>query len=249
MRACLVLVRRELEGYFVSLTGYVIITLTLLLLGFSFLALLSNLNGEATEAPLTELFFSTWYYWLIFLLISPVITMRLFALEKSSGTYETLLTTPVNETEIVLAKFTGALIFYAVVWLPLLLYIWIVHRQTPTVAFDLGGLASTFLGLLLIGALYVSIGCFASALTQSQMVAVMVSFGIGIVLFILSVWTLLGAPLKGWASKVLNYVAITSHMEQFARGAIDTRPVVYYLTMTILFLFVTVKVVESRRWN
>jgi len=96
----------------VSLTGYVIIASVLLLLGISFTSILSILNDNPTDVPLTELFYKSYYFWLILLLTAPVITMRSFASEKGSGTYETLMTTPVSDLQVVLAKFTGTLLFY-----------------------------------------------------------------------------------------------------------------------------------------
>ena len=124
MRTFLTLVRRELGGFFVSLTGYVIIASVLLLLGFSFTNMLAAMNGDPNGvlAPLTELFYSTLYFWLIVLLTAPVITMRSFALEKWSGTYETLMTAPVSDWQVVLAKFTGTLLFYMLTWLPVRLH-------------------------------------------------------------------------------------------------------------------------------
>src|SRR2546423_1042476 len=120
MRAYWTLVRRELSGYFFSMSGYVIIAAALFLLGFSFVDLLRQLQHEATPMPVTELFYATWFFWLILLLTTPAITMRLFALEKFSGTFETLMTTPVSDLQVVLAKFTAGMIFYALMWLPLL---------------------------------------------------------------------------------------------------------------------------------
>ena len=120
MRAFWTLTRRELAGYFLSLTGYMIIAAAVFLMGFSFVVLLVNLQQEPTPMPVTEVFYITPFFWLILLLTTPVITMRLFALEKFSGTFETLMTTPVSDLQVVLAKFTAAMIFYLVMWLPLL---------------------------------------------------------------------------------------------------------------------------------
>src|ERR1041385_9312839 len=118
MHAYWTLVRRELSGYFLSMTGYIIIAAALLLLGFSFVDLLKQLQHDPTSMPVTELFYSTWYFWLILLLTTPVITMRLFALEKFSGTFETLMTSPVSDLQVVLATFTAALPFYPGLWRP-----------------------------------------------------------------------------------------------------------------------------------
>ena len=118
MQAYLTLTRRELAGFFVSMTGYVIIAGAVFLMGMSFVDLLVLLQGEPTPVPVTQLFYSTDYFWGILLLAAPVITMRLFALEKYSGTFETLMTTPVSDLQVVLAKFTAAMIFFMLMWLP-----------------------------------------------------------------------------------------------------------------------------------
>ena len=250
MRAYLTLVRREVGTFFVSLTGYVIIASVLLLLGFSFYDMLYKLNASKVDAPLTELFYRTFYFWLILLLTAPVITMRTFAFEKLSGTYETLMTTPVSDLQVVLAKFTGALLFYVLTWLPLLGCIAVVRYFTrePTV-FDPWTAGSTFLGIVLIGCLYMSLGCFASALTRSQIIAAMNSFALGLGLFILSLRNLVPAPPADWAAQVFAYISLGNHMEDFTRGFVDTRHIVFYLSLTALFLFLTLKVVESRRWK
>jgi ABC-2 type transport system permease protein len=111
MQPFLTLTRRELAGFFVSLTGYVIIAAAVFQMGLSFVILINNLKGESTPMPVTEMFYITAFFWLILLLSAPVITMRSFALEKYSGTFETLMTAPVGDLQVVLAKFFGALIF------------------------------------------------------------------------------------------------------------------------------------------
>src|SRR3989442_3421064 len=172
MQAYWSLVRRELSGYFFSMTGYVIIAAAMFLLGLSFVDLLKQLQREPTPMPVTELFYVTWFFWLILLLTAPVITMRLFALEKFSGTFETLMTTPVSDRQVVLAKFAAGLVFYALMWLPLLGCVLLVRWYTnePS-AFDAGVVGGTFLGILLLGGLFLLLGCFASALTRSQVTA------------------------------------------------------------------------------
>lgn len=250
MQVYLTLLRRELGSYFVSLTGYVIIATVLLLLGLSFSDMLSKLKSEATDAPLTEQFFITVYFWLILLLTPTVMTMRTFALEKFSGTYETLMTAPVSDLQVVLAKFTGALAFFGLTWLPSLLYLVVVrHYAHDASALDPLVLASTFLGLILVGSLYLSVGCLASALTRSQIIAAMVSYALGLGLFVLSLSSLMAAKPAGLTGAVLSYLSMTEHMEDFARGVVDTRCLVYYTSLTGFFLFLTLKVVESRRWR
>ena len=250
MQKYLTLVRRELSGYFASLSGYVIIAAVLFLLGLTFSEILYDLNREATEMPVTEGFFVTFYFWIIFLLTAPVMTVRSFAHEKASGTYETLMTSPVGDLQVVLAKFTGAMVFYALTWLPLLGYLLFVrgYSNDPS-ALDPRVVASTFLGILLIGGVYMALGCFASSLTRSQVIAAIMSYAMGLTLFLLSLRTLSPAPLTGWSMKIYSHIAMTDYLEQFARGLVDTRALVYYLSLTILFLFLTWKVVEIRRWR
>ena len=250
MQVYLTLVRRELGGYFSSLTGYIIVTAVLLLLGLSFTDMLVKLNDQPTDAPITEEFFITLYFWIILLLTAPIMTMRSFASEKFAGTYETLMTSPVGDVQVVMAKFTGALSFFAVTWLPLLVYLLIVRRYSNDPAIlDWRVLMNTFFGILLIGSLFLSLGCLASAVTSSQIVAATISYGLGLGLFLLSLRALIAAPPTGWTVKVFNYISMTEHLRDFARGVMDTRHLVYYLSLTAFFLFLTVKVVESRRWK
>jgi len=250
MQKYLALTRRELGGYFGSFAGYVVIASVLFLLGLSFNDILSKLNAEPTEMPLTEGFFIMFYFWMVFLLTAPVMTIRSFALEKFAGTYETLVTAPIGDWQLVLSKFTGALIFYGLTWLPLLGYLAMVRGYSNEPAsLDPRVVASTFLGILLMGAVYMSLGCFASALTRSQTVAAMISYALGLGLFLLSLRALVTQPPTLLISKIYGYIAMTQHLEQFARGVVDTRVLVYYLSLTVLFLFLTCKVVESRRWR
>jgi ABC-2 type transport system permease protein len=250
MQAFLTLVRRELGAFFVSMTGYAIIASVLLLVGLSFTDMLVKLNARPTLQPITEIFYRTHYFWLILLLTPPVITMRSFALEKASGTYETLMTAPVSDLQVVLAKFTGNLLFYLLTWLPLLGCILLVKSYThESTVSEWRTLASTYLGLGLIGCLYMSMGCLASALTRSQILAAMNSFVFGLALFILSLRSLMPAATTDWASRVFAYISLSEHVGDFTVGLVDTRYCVFYLSLTCFFLYLTLKVVESRRWK
>jgi ABC-2 type transport system permease protein len=250
MRAFQTLVRRELGSLFVSWTGYVVIASVLFLLGLGFVNLLEALNAAPSDRPVTEIFYDTIYYWFILLLAAPLITMRSFALEKSTGTFETLMTAPVSDWQVVMAKFTGAMLFYVFMWLPLIGYVFIVrHFSHDPATLNPAALASIFLGIILLGALYVSLGCFASAVTNSQIVAAVLSFVLGISLFLLSFLSATFSGQGGWQTMLLNQVSLLEHMRDFARGTVDTRPVVFYLSLTGVFLFLTYKVVESRRWK
>ena len=249
MQAYWTLTRRELAGFFLSFTGYVIIAAAAFLLGLSFVILLLNLQQEPTPMPVTEIFYITQFFWLVLLLAVPVITMRLFALEKFSGTYETLMTTPVSDVAVVTAKFTAAMVFYMAMWVPLLGCILIVQRySSQPVPFDAGAVASTFLGIFLLGCLFVSLGCFASALTRSQVAAAMICLAFSVSLFLLS-FLAQRVPGADWKSQSLAFFALPEQMHDFVRGVVDTRPVVLYLSLTAFFLFLTLRVIESRRWK
>jgi len=251
MRIFLALMRRELAAFFFSITGYVIIAAVTLLSGLGFVVLLKALSdGRPFTATVTEMFYSTFFFWLILLLATPVITMRLFALEKSTGTFETLMTTPVGDLQVVAAKFTAAIIFYMVAWLPMLACLFIVRRFTSQAgALDAGTIGGMYLGIFLTGGLFLSLGCFASAISQSQMAAAMISFVLGVSLFSLGFLAKSIPVTAQWQSQVLSYFGLFDQMNDFARGVVDTRTVVFYVTATFFFLFLTLRVVESRRWK
>lgn len=250
MQAYFTLVKRELTSHFYSWTGYVIIGTVLFLIGMSFAQMLGALNAEATLRPVVELFYSTTYFWLILLMASPIITMRSFAQEKYSGTFETLMTTPVGDLQVVLAKFSGALLFYILMWLPLIACLFVVqHYSNNSALIDTNSLGGTLLGILLLGALYISVGCCASSLTRNQIIAAIITLGIGISLVVLSFVASNFTNQSGLEAQLMAQLALLDHMKDFARGIVDTRPVVFYLSFTVLFLFVNLKVVESRRWR
>ena len=250
MLAFVTLMRRELAGFFVSLSGYVIIASVALLVGLSYWSLAEALRGEAVPVPLTELFFNTTYFWIILLLSTPVITMRLFALEKYSGTFETLMTAPVSDLTVVMAKFAAALVFFLLMWLPLLGYIALLqHYSSGWAMLVWGGVGGAFAGIFLIGCLFMAIGAFASSLTRNQIIAAVISLLLGVALVFMGFLGKAVTPREGLASDVLRYVSMFDHMEDFSRGILDTRAVAFYLSSTLFFLFFTHRIVESRRWK
>jgi ABC-2 type transport system permease protein len=250
MRTYWTLTRRELGAYFLSLTGYIIIAAALFLMGYSFVVILDKLQHGRTSIPVTELFYNTEFFWLILLPTTPLITMRLFAQEKFSGTFETLMTTPVKDLEVVLAKFTAALMFYTVMWLPLVGCMLVVrHYANDASILDAGVVGSTFLGVLLLGATFVALGCFASSLTRNQAVAAMISLVLGMSLFLLAFLADRFADGANWQAQVLACFTLFDQMHDFARGVVDTRAVVLYTSLSLFFLFLTLRVVESRRWK
>ena len=244
------LARRELAAFFLSVTGYIIIAAVTLLIGLSFVVLLTNLGTDPHSAPVTEMFYGTFYFWLILLLATPVITMRLFALEKASGTFETLMTTQVGDLQVVAAKFTAAFLFYAVMWLPLLVCLLIVGRFTNQAnALDYGTIGGMYLGIFMAGGFFLSFGCLASSLTRSQMVAAMIALAFGVSQFALAWWAKNNPVSEQWQSQLWSCLNLFDQMNDLARGAVDTRAVIFYVSATFLFLFLTLRVVESRRWK
>jgi ABC-2 type transport system permease protein len=250
MRVFFTLVRRELSCFFGSLTGYIMLGAVTFLIGLCSVQLIDGLAAEASDAPFTEAFYKTWFFWLIVLLASPLITMRSYAHEMATGTFETLITTPVRDIQVVLAKFTGALLMHCILWLPLLVVMAIIqHFAQDTAGFAVGTVASTYLGLLLLGGLFMSLGCCASSLTRSQIVAAMLSLALGMVIFLLSYHSFVTPLASGWAAQCLRQMSIIEHMQDFVRGTIDTRHVVFYVSSTVFFLFLTLKSIESRHWK
>ena len=250
MSVFLALVRRELGVAFNSMTGYVVVAVTLLLTGFSLVDISSKLANLPDDKPVVETFYQSAYFWVILLVVSPVITMRTFAAEKSSGTYETLMTAPVGDTQVVLAKFTGAMGFFAVTWLPLLAVLAVLRQVSGQAAFfEPHVTAVAFVGVFLVGSLFMAMGCLASALTNSQVIAAMVSFLLGVGLWLISLPSTIDDTAVSKWSRVWEHLSVVRHMQDFSRGVLDSRHLTFYVTATVPFLFLTQRTVESRRWK
>ena len=244
------LVRRELSAFFQGPTGFIIIAAVMFLIGLGFVVVLSGLNGEATPMPVTQVFYGTYFFWVILLLIAPVITMRSFAMERASGTYESLMTAPIGDWQVVLSKFAGALIFYMILWVPFLICSVVVRFYVgESAVLGLGTMFTSALGILMVGCLYMSIGCFASALTRNQAVAAVSGFALGAALFFTGFFSYFAGDRTDWLSQLARHISLANHMESFTRGVIDLGAIVFFLSLTGLFLYLTHKVVESRRWK
>jgi ABC-2 type transport system permease protein len=205
------------------------------------------------DTPLREslvyVTFHTPVFWFYFLFLFPLLTMRLFAEEARSGTLETLLTAPVRTSQVVLAKYSAALLFYCTLWLPSLLqfklFDWITGLPP---AWSPGALIGAYTCLGLMGALFLAVGCFASALTSSQIVAAMVTIGLLVIQHFLGYVTLIwGESFPG--APAFNHISSQQHLYYFCQGLIDTRVIVYYLSAAAFALFLTYHVVDFRRWR
>ncbi len=243
MRALVAIVRREFLAYFFSPLAYVVLTGFLLVNGFVFYRIVLALNSpETPRTALMSLFFTSVFYWIFMMLITSMIAMRLLSEERKSGSIEALLTAPVSEGTVVTGKFAGALCFFAFLWLPTLLYPILLSRYGKV---DPGPIASGYLGILLVGALFLSAGTFASALTKNQIVSAVLGFVFILTLFFVGLFDDLG---RGTASKdAISYLNLLEHMDEFARGIVDTRRLIYVASTVVFFLFLSTKALESNK--
>jgi ABC-2 type transport system permease protein len=244
MRKTWALVWRELIAYFSSPLAYVVMTAFLFVNGYVFWLIVAYLNDPRTQAmaPLKLLFGGTIFFWLFVLFVVPVITMRLLAEERRSGTLEVLLTSPVSDGQVVLAKFLSSFVFYAVLWLPTLAYVGILASYSKL---DWGPVASGYVGIAVLGLLFLAIGLFTSALVRNQILAAILAFAVLVVVFSLGLVenVVVNQTLKG----ALGYANLWSHMDDFSRGILDTRHLVYSLSLSAFFVFLATKALEASK--
>jgi len=244
MRKLLALVHRELISYFSSPLAYVVLTAFLFVNGYVFYLIVAYLNDPRTPpmAAFKLLFGGTIFFWLTLLFVLPVTTMRLLAEERRTGTLEVLLTSPVSEAQVVLGKFLAAFVFYLFLWAPTLVYVAILAHYSKL---DPLPVLAGFLGIALLGVLFLSIGTFTSALVRNQIIAAILAFAVLVIIFSIGlVENLAGAAaLKG----ALSYMNLWEHMDDFGKGIVDTRHVVYNLSLAGLFLFLATKALEASK--
>lgn len=251
MSRFLTLLGREIKAFFYSPIAYVVLTFFLLITGFIFYLSVTLLNQGPTGVTVIEAFFNTVPFWWSFVLVFPLITMRTFSEEFKMGTVEPLMTAPVGDWQVVLAKFFGVLFFYIVLWLPSIFYFWIFQRITSvSVDYAPGAFWGAYLLMLLLGMFYISAGCLASVLTSNQIIAAVICFvAVTLAFFSGLIWMFMSNSFSGMARDLMAQVSAIEHMMNFSRGVIDTRPIAFYLSMTFLMLFLTHKVFESRKWR
>ena len=242
---------RELRGYFHSPIAYVVAVFFLFISGVNFAAfVVPYMNRQRIDVSPEFLFFNWFLFWIPFIVIFPLITMRSFAEEFRQGTIEPLMTAPVRDLQVVLAKFFGALVFYIVLWIPTLIYWGILQRITNQAAApSLGQFWGPYLMLLLMGMFYISIGCFTSVLTTNQIIAAVISVVVIAVLFLVGLFQYVLFDVSSGMRDALGYFSAIEHMGTYSRGIIDTRPIVFYLSMTALFLTFTYQAFQSRKWR
>lgn len=246
-RKVVAILRRELIAYFSSPLAYIVLTAFLLMQGYIFYLIVSILNDPRTPSmtPLELFFGGSIFFWLFLLFVVPVITMRLVAEERRSGTIEVLLTSPVTEGQVIAGKFIAALIFYVVLWAPTVLYTVILKQYS---AIDLGPVAAGYLGVLLIGFLFLAVGTFTSTLSNNQLIAAILAFATLIGLFSVGLVEHLMLS-TSWLKDALGYMNLWTHMDDYAKGIVDSRRVVYELSLGLLFLFLAAKSLELKKWR
>lgn len=236
MRKIWSIYKKELRSYFNSPIAYILITILLIGVGYFFFQTFF-LVGQASLRS----FFS--YSALAFILFGPAITMRLFAEERKAGTIEPLLTLPVKEWRIVVGKFLAG-------WTLLLVYLLLTLAYPISISFvgklDTGPVIGGYLGLLLLGGVYVALGLFTSAVTRNQVVSLVLAFFVGLLLYLLD---LLLPFIPESLQNLVAYIGIDTHFKSIARGVIDRRDIVYYISLTIFLLFITVQAVQARFSN
>lgn len=241
----LILTWREIESTFYSPLSYVVLCMFLVLNGFSFYITLPDVQGNVTDAVRYFLGINI-LFWLSALFIPPVITMRLLAEEKKSGTLEPLMTAPVSELQVVLAKYFGALLFYIFLWVPSLLYIILIKRYGGIP--DNGIIFSAYTGIFLLGSSLLALGLFASSLSSNQIVAAVVALVLNLLIFFVP---MVGQVIQ-WspAQRVLDQMWVFKHfVETFSKGIVDSFHIVFYVGLTVFFLFLTVRSLEGRKWR
>ncbi|HLG41887.1 MAG TPA: ABC transporter permease, partial [Planctomycetota bacterium] len=233
---------RELMSYFNSAVAYVSLTAFLFLSGLSFAI---NMFGYAERGVPASHYDTMHVVSFLTMLVAPLITMRLLAEEKSRGTLETLMTAPVRDLEVVLAKFASALVFFAFLVAPTLVLVAMLARFG---AADGGAIFTAYLGMLLMSAALFSIGLFISALSSSQMVAGFVTLVVALLLTFLQLATYVVRDDTAVWRIVAQQINLVENSLPFLQGVLDTRPLVFFVSVCALLLFATSGVVGARRW-
>jgi ABC-2 type transport system permease protein len=248
--------QKEFKSYFSSPIAYIVLGLWALLYGYFFIAILSffvrqsmqmnqfgmqgpqamNVNQQLIRPLLQNVD-------ILVLFLMPMVTMRTYAEEKRSGTIELLLTSPVTDFQIIMGKFLGAMALYACMLAVTLIHIGVLfiygHPEWKPIV-------TAYIGLLLFGGCFISLGLFISSLTKNQIVAGMVTFAVFLMLWII---TWIGSFSGPTVDKVTQYLSILDHLDDFGKGVLDTTHLIYYLSFISFGLFLTAKSVDSERWR
>lgn len=236
---------RELRAYFFSPLAYVVLFFLLVANGVIFAIIVGYLNDPMAPAGRPfDIFFNNFVFWAMQLFGAPVLTMRLLAEERRSGSIEVLMTAPVTEGQVVAGKYLAVFVFYLFLWLPTLAYAVVVDRFSDL---DWGTIGAGYLGIALIGALFLSIGVFASALSKNQIVAAIITFALNLTVFmVVFLPNLVNDPAL---QELFGYLSMAEHMEELSKGIVDTRRLVFYLSTTLFFLWFASRTLEDKKWR
>jgi ABC-2 type transport system permease protein len=249
---------KEMKSYFNSLIAYVVITMFLLITGYFFYNLLATFSVVSYQAQSNPMLARQYQLLninetvvrplfgnisIIMLLMTPLLTMRLFSEERKTGTIELLLTYPVKDVDVVVSKFLACFFVFLVMILLTITYpILLVILGDPEVI----PIVTGYLGLVLLGAAFISLGIFTSSLTENQIIAASMSFGMLFFFWLISYSV---AFVSAGLGQVLAYLSINEHIASLAKGVLDTEDIIYYLCFIVLFLFLTLRSLESKRWR
>jgi ABC-2 type transport system permease protein len=255
MRNILAIAQKELRSYFASPIAYLVIGFFSLLYGYFFAVMLAyfvragmnmgqfgqpqqamNINQDMLRPVLQNVT-------VLLLFVMPAMTMRTYSEEKRSGTIELLLTSPLTDFQIIMGKFLGALFLYSVMLAVTLIHIAILFVYGSP---EWKPIVTSYLGLLLLGGSFLSVGLFISTLTTNQIVAYISTFSVFLLLWVVS-W--IGSMTSGWVTDVTAYLSIVEHFDDFSKGIIDTTHIIYYLSLITFGLFLTAKSVDTERWR
>lgn len=246
------LVRRELASYFLGPMAYLILLAFQVLACVNFIELVETLSRPqsifaAENDPINLYIPASLGFWISVLVAVPILTMRLLAEERRSGTLETLLTVPVTEVEVVLSKWLAGWVMYLLLLAPFFVYLPFL-RHFGAFPFDLGPVFALLIGLGSLGLMFVAIGLFFSALTKNQIVAAIATFATLFVSLVLTVIEYSAASRRqaSWAEG-LRYVTVVSQVREFGLGQVDPRYLALHLSVTVFLLWMTVLVLRSRR--
>jgi ABC-2 type transport system permease protein len=254
MSNVLAIAHKELKSYFASPIAYIVIGLFALTFGFFFYSLLLYFDrtsmqmmglGGPTSVNVNEQLIRPVFLnaMVVFLFILPMVTMRTYSEEKRTGTIELLLTAPLTDWQIILGKFLGAMALYAAMLAVTLVHIGLLFAFGQP---DVLPILTTYLGVLLMGGCFIAVGLLISSMTRNQIVAATITFVVFLMLWIINWIASFTGPRT---QEVLNYLSITEHLDDFTRGILDTKHLVYYVSFIAFGLFLTLRSVDAERWR
>ena len=249
MRTLYILYKKELKHFLTTPFGWVVLAFIMLLQGFSLTSVLEQYEKAPIQVNMLYSCLSTPIFWFYFIFIFPLTTMKQFAEEERSGTLESLMTAPVTTWQVVFSKYLSSYTFYAILWIPVLLHVevfsWVTGSPAPV---SMPEMLGSFGILLLIGSFFIAVGILASALTSSQIIAAIITFGLLVFLIFMGlIPSIAGDSFQG--APLFHYISVHEHLSYFSRGLVDLRPIVFYLSMAVLTLLFTHHLVDYRRWK